>query len=168
MTKNEIGKIFRDRKPRLMNVSREYAITIPIIERNNRLELIYQVRAETLRRPPGEISFPGGKVEPGEGFLDCAIRECMEELLIDRENIDLAGGMDAILTDYGALIYSYVVFIDGLEFEDIKPNKDEVEYLFTVPLDYLVEKEPKIYELELEIVKDLDFPYDKIPNGKKL
>lgn len=162
----KIKRVFKDREQSIIGIRNKYGIVIPIIERNDRLELIYQVRANTLRRQPGEISFPGGRIEEGESFREGAIRECMEELCIDRDKIEVFGEIDIMITEYKALIHTFVIKIKEIEFEDIKPNRDEVESLFTVPLEYLIENSPEVYDIELEIKDNADFPYELIPNGR--
>lgn len=166
MVLKDIENIFKERKPNIMGIKNKYGITIPLINRNGSLELIYELRASTLRRQPGEISFPGGRIEKGETFKEGAIRECMEELCIDRENISVLGEIDIMITEYKALIHTFVVLIDGIEFEDIKANKGEVEKLFTIPIDFLMENSPKVYDIELEVKNSNAFPYDLIPNGR--
>lgn len=166
MVLKNIERIFKDRRAKVMGIEDKYGITLPLIEREGRLELIYQVRASSLRRQPGEVSFPGGRVEVGESFKEGAIRECMEELCLGRESIVYIGELDRLVTDYQALVHSFLVLIEGIDFEDLRPNRAEVESLFTVPLDYLLESDPKVYDLELEVKNSRDFPYELIPNGR--
>lgn len=167
MELKKIKNIFINREASVMNVRNKYGILIPLIYIDNELHLIYQLRASTLERQPGEISFPGGGVEGSESFKDCAIRECMEELLIDRCHIEIFGEIDSMITSYKALIHTYVGFISGIEFKDIKPNSGEVDHLFTIPLRYLIENEPYIHEINLEVINTKGFPYELIPNGEE-
>ena len=51
-----------------MDVKYRYSVLVPLIQNNNRLEVIFQLRAKDLNRQPGEISFPGGELEEGESF----------------------------------------------------------------------------------------------------
>lgn len=162
----KIKDIFTDRIPDTVDARRKYGILIPLIYRNNELHLVYQVRASTLSRQPGEISFPGGGVEGEESFKECAIRECMEELLIERDNIKVFGEIDIVLTSYKALIHTFVGELKGVDFENINANKDEVDHLFTIPLSYLLENEPYIHTIELEVTNSTGFPYELIPNGE--
>lgn len=163
---DNIKNIFLNREADVVDAKRKYGIMIPLIEIDNELHLIYQRRANTLSRQPGEVSFPGGGMEENESFEETAIRECMEELLIERKNIEIFGEIDIVLTSYKALIHTFVGLIKGINYEDIKPNKDEVDHLFTVPLKYLVENEPYIHTIELEVRNSIGFPYELIPNGE--
>ena len=51
---------FKTRTPGLMDARRAYAVLVPLVERDGELHLLYEVRASTLRRQPGEVCFPGG------------------------------------------------------------------------------------------------------------
>ena len=52
--------------PKVQDVTGEYAVLVPLVERPEGLCLLYEVRADTLGRQPGEVCFPGGRLEPGE------------------------------------------------------------------------------------------------------
>lgn len=57
---------------------------VPLVERPEGLCLLYEVRADTLGRQPGEVCFPGGRIEGVESPEECALRETEEELSIPR------------------------------------------------------------------------------------
>lgn len=162
---NIIEKV-RNRMPGLMDISHKYAVLIPIVERNNRLEIIYELRSKELSTQPGEISFPGGALEKDETYEDAAIRETMEELNIKRENINLIGELDYFVSYANLTIHCFLGRITGLNVDNIVPNKDEVDHLFTVPLDFFLENEPDIYYLDLRTDISEEFPYNLIPNGR--
>lgn len=163
--KHIIGRI-KNRVPEPIDVTHEYAVFIPIIERNNRLEILYELRAKDMTAQPGEISFPGGEVEKGESYEEAAIRETMEELNIKKENINLIGELDFFVSYANISIYCFAGILSGLNVEKIKPNKDEVDHIFTVPLDFFLENEPDVYYLNLRTDFSEEFPYNLIPNGK--
>ncbi len=97
-----------NRIPKPMDVKYRYAVLVPIINNNNKLELIFQLRAKTLNRQPGgEISFPGGQLEEGESFKEAAIRETMEELNILEENISVIGELDYIVSYYNSTVHAF-------------------------------------------------------------
>ena len=66
MTLREISRRLSGRSPRLQDVTAEYAVLVPLVEGGEELSLLFEVRAYTLRRQPGEVCFPGGRIEPGE------------------------------------------------------------------------------------------------------
>lgn len=162
---NKIREKIKNNIATPMDIKREYAVLIPIIENNGRLEIIYELRSKNITQP-GEISFPGGEVEKGESFKEAAIRETMEELNIKRENIEVIGELNYLISYAGIIIRCFVGVITGLELKDIKPNKDEVDHIFTVPLDFLLDTEPDKYYLDLETTINEEFPYNLIPGGK--
>ena len=77
------------RKVGILDAQSQYAVLVPLLRRADGLHLLYEVRSAALRRQPGEVCFPGGKLEPGEAPLDCALRETWEELGLAREHFDL-------------------------------------------------------------------------------
>ncbi|HHV38320.1 MAG TPA: CoA pyrophosphatase [Tepidimicrobium sp.] len=161
-----IQRRIANRKPKAMDIIHSYSVFIPLIDVGGQWELIYEVRSKTLKRQPGEISFPGGQVECGETYEEAAIRETMEELNIDKDNIGVLGELDYIVSYYNSIIYSFLGIIDGINLNDIRPYRGEVDHIFTVPLDFLIETEPKVYYIDLRTSISGDFPYSLIPNGK--
>lgn len=160
--RSRIGNHF----PKPIDNKGSYSVLIPLIEVDGEIHIIYERRAKTLKRQPYEVSFPGGAIELGETPEEAAVRETAEELLIDESKIEVIGRSDYIVKPEVLIIYTYV----GIIKEDIKkivPNRDEVEYIFTVPLKYLMENEPKSFPIELKITRTSGFPYDLIPDGKK-
>lgn len=162
-----LEKYLEHRKPRSMEPMKKFAILIPLICRNNRWEIIYELRAKHMNTQPGEVSFPGGKMEVGESFKDCAIRETMEELNINRENIRILGELDYLISYANMEIHCFLGVIENIDFENICPNKEEVDHLFTVDIEYFMNNDPEKYYLELETVSNNEFPFNLIPNGRE-
>ena len=156
----------KNRIPEPIGITHKYAVFIPLIEIDKKLEILYELRAKDLSTQPGEISFPGGAVEKGESYQEAAIRETMEELNIKRENINLIGELDFSVSYDNTTIYCFLGTIRGINVAEILPNKDEVDHIFTVPLDFFLEEEPDIYHLNLRTDIGEEFPYNLIPNGK--
>lgn len=152
--------------PGPIGISHEYAVFIPLVETNNKLEILYELRAKDMATQPGEISFPGGEVEPGESYEEAAIRETMEELNIGRENINLIGELDFFVSYSNISIYCFLGTITGVDVDKISPNKAEVDHVFTVPLDFFLNNQPDVYYLKLRTDISEEFPYNLIPNGK--
>lgn len=162
----KIKQIIEKREPKAIDIKREYAVLIPLIKNKGRWEVIYELRSMNLKKQPGEISFPGGKVEPGESYEQAAVRETVEELLIEKDNIDLIGELDYIVSYENITVYCFLGVIKDINLEDIKPSKDEVDHIFTVPMDFLLETEPEHYYLSIGTMLNEEFPYNLIPNGK--
>jgi 8-oxo-dGTP pyrophosphatase MutT (NUDIX family) len=144
-----------------------YSVLLPLICIEGKMHLVYEVRSENLSRQPGQISFPGGRVERGEEFSQAAVRECSEELLIDKNQIELLGEIDYLITPFNFIIY---VFVGRLKLEDLSQiivNNYEVDEIFSVPIDYFLENDVEKYSAVLKSEFDDDFPYHLIPQGKK-
>jgi 8-oxo-dGTP pyrophosphatase MutT (NUDIX family) len=71
--------------------------------------LVFTVRASGLSRHPGEISFPGGLLDPGERLAEAALREAEEEIGLDPRRVDLLGALPPIHTHVsGILVVPFV------------------------------------------------------------
>lgn len=153
-------------RPKPINVEDRFSVFVPLMKIEGEICVVYELRALSLRRQPGEISFPGGKMEKGESPRYAAVRELCEELLIPSDKVQVFGETDYLITRGTSQIYSFAGLIKDIEFEDIRPNVDEVEKLFYVPLRWLMENEPKKYTMDVELIQSEDFPFELIPNGK--
>lgn len=127
----------RDRVPAKTNAGglRPAAVLIPIVVDPGGEALLLTRRADTLRRQPGDISFPGGAVDPSdETPLAAALRESREEVGLDSDAVTLLGQMDERGTVTGFRITPFVGAI--LQPYDFEPNH-EVGGLLKVPLEAL-------------------------------
>ncbi len=74
MTLEQLEEKLRGREPGLMDASGQYAVLVPLVEREGKLHILYEVRSQDMRRQPGEVCFPGGRIEGDETPEACAIR----------------------------------------------------------------------------------------------
>lgn len=161
---NKLEKIFKNREPRPIGEFKESAVMILLMEdEDGELELVFEVRALKLRSQPGDVCLPGGKVEKDENPRDTSIRETMEELNLKRDQIELIGDMDYYISPYGNIMHA---FVGKLKYGLIKPNLDEVNNIFKVPLKFFLEKEPLLYKMEIGPVNQDGFPFHLINGGK--
>jgi peroxisomal coenzyme A diphosphatase NUDT7 len=143
----------------------QFSVLLPLIEKEGETHVLFEVRSQQLRRQPGEICFPGGRMD--EEDIDdryTAIRETTEELGITRNNIQQVFPLDYIVTAFGTIIYPYVGFI--VEPERIKPNPSEVAEVFTVPISYFQTTEPDCYKINFNIQPEPNFPFELIEGGE--
>lgn len=121
-----------------------------------------------MRSQPGDVCFPGGRVDQeDQTILHSVLRETEEEIGIDQTYIKQIVPLDYIVTnfgDFGGIIYPFVGEITSLEALSI--NEEEVAEVFTVPLRYFLEEEPKKYKIAFEVVPEEGFPYHLIHGGK--
>lgn len=157
-----IESIFKNRQVNLMGNYNKYAVMI-CITKEEVPNILFEVRALTLSSQPGDVSLPGGKIEVGELPMEASIRETMEELNIDKEDIKIIGSMDYVVTPYNKVIYP---FIGELKKSDIKGSEDEVHKIFKVPIDFFLNNEPEKYDVSIVPELPDNFPYDLIVGGK--
>jgi len=133
------------------------AVAVPLLEIDGEDHILFTVRSQTLRRQPGEISFPGGHCENTDKTgATAAIRECSEELGIDTEQIELLGSLDCLVSVIGVKLHAVAV---RLHTDEFRPNIDEVGEIFTVPLSYLLNMEPTVGHLDIGTKPLRDFPF---------
>lgn len=159
---DKIIDIFSNRKGKVIGEYRRSAVMIFLMEEENELHIIFEVRSRNLRRQPGDICLPGGRVEKGEQPMETAVRESMEELMIGRDTFSVVGEMDFLVSPYNSIIYP---FIATLEPQELEPNPAEVERILKVPLKFFMETEPELHEVDIVQSPKEDFPYDLINNG---
>ena len=157
-----LRQALRARSPGLMDSNRSYAVLVPLVEREGELCLLYEVRSSTLRRQPGEVCFPGGRMEPGETPEECALRETWEELSIPTERVKLLGRLDFIAHRASFLMQPVLGVLDSGALEAMRPSPAEVDEVFFVPLSHLMETEPIEYDYELLPTPAEGFPYELI------
>ncbi|GAB6084890.1 NUDIX hydrolase [Alkaliphilus crotonatoxidans] len=166
MNRQNLINSFVKEKVGYLDVNNMFAVYIPVLELNQSLHLLFEVRSQQLSQP-GEICFPGGKIEPGESPMTTAIRETVEELNIDRSLIEVMGPLDRLITPFNVLIYPFWGFINLSDIKDLPYNQDEVSSIFTVPLDYLLKEQPIIHNVKVNFSPEKNFPYHLISNGEK-
>jgi len=162
---NNVLKEFQEREVQHLNQqkSQNYAILLPIVEENGKLHVLFEVRAKHLKSQPGEICFPGGKVDEIDvGLIDAAIRETAEELGIDPLHV-----VDVYPLDYTIGNMNFYPFIGRLlEPQKINPHPDEVDSIFMISLDELLMIKPLEHVVKYVPTPEDDFPFDLIPNGR--
>lgn len=165
MNLEQIENVLNDTKAKPIVDGVNFSVLVPLIEINNELNLIFEVRSMSIKRQPGEISFPGGKIEDGESPLDAAIRETYEETGIDIEHIKIITELDYASHKEGAFVYSYLGYIKDTVYSDIKFSKDEVSELFYVPLSFFLENDPEKHYVNYYPETEENFPFHMINEG---
>jgi peroxisomal coenzyme A diphosphatase NUDT7 len=157
---------FKNHKPTILGSSdfSKFSILLPLLEINNETHVLFEVRSQELRRQPGEICFPGGRMDQSdETEMFTSIRETSEELGIPVNLIKNVLPMDFIVSPFGMVVYPFVGVITDPN--QINPNPSEVDEIFTVPLSYLYQTEPKSYKINFKLEPEEGFPYDLIVGG---
>jgi peroxisomal coenzyme A diphosphatase NUDT7 len=158
----DLEEIFAERKPKPYGTYHYFSVLVPLVQKDGTLHLLFEIRADGLKRQPGEVCFPGGKLEKGETPAEGAIRETSEELNIPEDKIRIISELDYIYTYSNFTLYSFLGVIDHEEILKAQVNQDEVKAIFLVPLDFFLENDPYVTTLEVSPLVGDDFPYDLI------
>ena len=142
---------------------RNSAVLLPLIEKDGELEVLFEVRAASLHRQPGEVCFPGGGMEKGENSEQTAVRETVEELLIDVGRVEVLAPLDILETPGGVNVYPYLGVLRDYQGTY---STAEVDHVFSVPLSWFLEHEPERYQCTVHTVPNEDFPFDLILGGR--
>ncbi len=101
--------------------------------------LILTQRPSGMRSHPGQVAFPGGKIDPGEDAVAAALREAQEELNLDPAHVRVIGATDRYQTGTGFDVTPVL----GVIPPDLPlvPNPGEVDSWFEAPLRLMLERE---------------------------
>ncbi|MFC0203057.1 CoA pyrophosphatase [Novosphingobium soli] len=124
--------------PRIHEIERftPAAVLIALTERE-RPGMLLLHRPSTMRAHPGQIAFPGGRLDPGEDAVEAALREAWEELGIRPADVRVIGTSDLYRTGSGYEI-TPVIGVVPPDIE-IHPNPAEVAQWFEVPVDFVLD-----------------------------
>ena len=158
---DRLARRFQGHEPGLLGAARSYAVLCPLLEREDGLHLLFEVRAPQLRQG-GEVCFPGGRMELGESVSDCALRETEEELAVPRGEVRLLGTPDFICNQRGFLLRPVLGLISPAGLSAMRPSPAEVAEAFSVPLSFFRETKPEVWRYDLLPQVPEDFPYGAV------
>ncbi len=117
-----LGPVQRPRRSRS-------AVLVPLYRDDDRtVRVILTRRPDHMRRHPGDVVFPGGRIEPGETPEDAAVREACEEVGIPEEAVDIVGGLTPVTTrDPRNLIVPVVARVERPA--ELVPDRTEVDVI---------------------------------------
>ncbi|MCE5220665.1 MAG: CoA pyrophosphatase [Clostridium sp.] len=162
MDMENIKKIIKSSKSYINGWERmkRSAVIIPLVKINNKICILFEVRAKKLNSQPGDICFPGGKIDENETPKEAALREMFEELGV--KSINIVNELDTVVRYDGIIIHPYLGIIEN--FDDIHINESEVDHVFCVPLTYLLNHKPLQVSGKINVERSKEFPYDLIVN----
>lgn len=118
------------------------AVLVPIVDRPDPT-VILTLRPETMRKHAGQISFPGGRIDPSDdGPVDAALREAEEEIALPRSSVEIVGEADRYRTITGYEVTPVLAVVPPDL--SLTPNDREVAAIFEAPLDYLLRPEHQV------------------------
>ena len=118
---------------------RPAAVLVPLVERRDGHAVLLTRRADHLHDHPGQVSFPGGRLDDTDrGPIDAALRETAEEIGLGREYVELAGLLDGYETVTGYGVTPVVAFVRPGFALTLDPS--EVAEAFEVPLAFFLDE----------------------------
>ena len=123
-----------DERDFAQNINRPAAVLIAATERERPGFLLIH-RPSNMRAHPGQVAFPGGKLDPGETPVEAALREAHEELGIDPSDVTVIGTSDVYLTGTGFAVTPVLAVVPPDLV--ITPNPTEVAAWFEAPVDFV-------------------------------
>jgi len=140
------------------------AVLVPLVERPSGMTVLLTQRAETLKDHAGQISFPGGRIEPDDkDAWHAALREAYEEIGLLHNFVEFAGYLPDHQVITGFRVTPVVGFVNP-EYQ-LRIAQAEVHDVFEVPLDFILDAanhKPRQRQLG-----DLTFEVHDIPYGDR-
>ena len=135
---------------RIRDESRELsAVLLPLYCKQGEYYLVFTKRTEQVKEHKGQISFPGGAYQEGDGtLLNTALRECAEEIDLVADKVEILGRLDDTITQTSNYIISPFVVVIPWPYE-FKVNTEEIEEIIEVPISALLDKSCLRQETEI-------------------
>jgi len=148
----------RPTAPRL----RDAAVLVPLIERPEGFCVLLTRRSNRLRHHPGQIAFPGGKVDEGDStILAAALREANEEIGLPQDLVQVLGTLPQHETVSAFQVTPFVGLVTK-PFELI-PEAGEVDEVFEIPMAHFME--PKNFVIHPRVWQGIERRYFAVPHG---
>jgi 8-oxo-dGTP pyrophosphatase MutT (NUDIX family) len=118
-------------------VTRQSAVMVLLYLKENKYHTAFIKRQEYNGPHSGQISFPGGKQEPGETLVETALRETHEEIGVEPGSVNILGGLTKLFIPVSNLeVFPFVGFCPSPP--HFSPHTREVQYIIEVPLDNIL------------------------------
>ncbi|MGY0218800.1 CoA pyrophosphatase [Endozoicomonadaceae bacterium StTr2] len=116
----------------------EAAVLIPLTDTARGFDIILTQRAAHLNTHSGQVALPGGKRDDTDASLaETALRETEEEIGLDRHHVSLISEMSPVVSRHGIKVTPFTGLVP--EGVNLCANEDELDSIFRVPVDFLLE-----------------------------
>jgi len=133
------------------------AVLVPIIFDGDKCSILLTHRSAELKDHANQISFPGGRIDENDiSPVHTAVRETYEEIGIDEKHVNIIGNLDTYITGTGFQILPIIAQIDRKY--KININSKEVESIFKLPIDFLMDKSN--HEVDKKLYNNGNISYD--------
>lgn len=138
------------------------AVLVPIVDRGRELGVLLTERASDLKHHAGQVSFPGGRLEPVDaGPIEGALRETEEEIGLPRTFVEVVGYLPDHLIVSGYQVTPVVAFVrEGFTLE---LDRTEVAGTFEVPLRYLLDPSSLVVRRRRVMQTDIEYDAGELP-----
>ena len=115
------------------------AVLVPLVDRPEGLTVLFTQRSVELTNHPGQVSFPGGRIEAGDaGAWEAAVREAQEEIGLPPDHVRRVGYLHDHLVISGFVVTPVVAYVTpGFE---LRLDRTEVDGTFEAPLEFLLDR----------------------------
>jgi 8-oxo-dGTP pyrophosphatase MutT (NUDIX family) len=142
---------------------RPAAVLVPVVRREDGLTVLFTRRTAHLHDHAGQISFPGGRVEPGDrSAAETALRESGEEIGLEPASVEILGELHEYVTVTGYRVSPVVGLVTPPL--DLRPDDFEVAEVFEVPLSFLLD--PSNHQRNRVVNEGRERLYFAVPYGQ--
>jgi 8-oxo-dGTP pyrophosphatase MutT (NUDIX family) len=122
-------------------VAKVDAAVLMALTREDVPRLILTRRAQHMNSHAGEVAFPGGKCDSSDAsIIATALREAHEEIALEPSRVQVVGELGIFTSRIGMKVKPIIGLLD--EMPTLTANPDEIESIFTVPLDVFLNQKP--------------------------
>jgi 8-oxo-dGTP pyrophosphatase MutT (NUDIX family) len=119
------------------------AVLIPLVDRPDGLTVLFTQRSAQLTNHPGQVSFPGGRIETTDtGAWEAAVREAQEEIGLPGDRLRRIGYLHDHLVISGFVVTPVVAYVTP-DFE-LRLDRTEVDDTFEAPLEFLLDRTNRV------------------------
>lgn len=139
--------------------ARKSAVLVPLIRTDTLWPaVLFTVRSEQLKHHTGQISFPGGRLDPHEAPLDAALREFHEEVGVERDAVNVLGELSPIyIPPSNSAVTPIVGVIDRAEQWNM--SEAEVQEVIEVPLIHFLDQSSRSTFQREVFARQMDVPF---------